>query len=42
MAEDRHNFPESRKIYCGDIEKVRYDIMKIHAYTNGDGFEEDE
>jgi hypothetical protein len=32
----------SRKIYCGDIEKVRYNIMQIYSHTNGDGFEEDE
>jgi hypothetical protein len=30
------------KIYSGYIEEVRYDKLQIHAYTNGDGFEEDE
>ena len=35
-------FPESRKIYNGDIEEIRYDRMQIHAYTDGDGFEENE
>jgi hypothetical protein len=29
-------------MYCGDIEQFRYDRMKIHAHSNGDGFEEDE
>jgi hypothetical protein len=33
-------FPESRKIYSGDIEEVRYDRLEIH--TDGDGFEENE
>jgi hypothetical protein len=35
-------FPESRKIYSGDIEEVQYDKLKIHAYTDGDGSEENE
>jgi hypothetical protein len=35
-------FPKSRKIYSGDIEEVRYDRVQIHAYTDGDGFEENE
>jgi hypothetical protein len=30
------------KIYSGDIKEVQYDKMKIHAYTDGDGFEENE
>jgi hypothetical protein len=32
-------FPESRKIYSGDIEKVQYNRVQIHAYIDGDGFE---
>jgi hypothetical protein len=35
-------FPKSRKIYSGDIKEVQYDRMQIHAYTDGDGFEENE
>jgi hypothetical protein len=30
MAENRLDFPESRKIYYGDTEKVRHDRMQIH------------
>jgi hypothetical protein len=33
-------FLESRKIYSGDIEEVRYDRVQIHAYIDGNGFEE--
>jgi hypothetical protein len=33
-------FPKSRKIYSGDIKDVQYDKMKIHVYTDGDGFDE--
>jgi hypothetical protein len=33
---------EILKIYSGDIEEVWYDKMQIHAYTDGDGFEENE
>jgi hypothetical protein len=32
------DFPNSRKIYYGDTEKVQYDIMQIHAYSSGNGF----
>jgi hypothetical protein len=33
-------FPESRKIYSGDIKEVQYNKMQIHVYNDGDGFEE--
>jgi hypothetical protein len=35
-------FFESRKIYSADIKAVQYDRMQNHAYTDGDGFEENE
>ena len=38
MTEDWWDFPESRKIYNGNIKEGQYDIMQIH----GDWFEENE
>jgi hypothetical protein len=36
MTEDRRDFPESRKIYNGNIKETQYEKMQIHC----DGFEE--
>jgi hypothetical protein len=41
MTKNIWDFPESRKIYYGDTEKV-HDRMQIHAHYNGYGFEENE